>query len=133
MAGKRNRRITIKKMKTNLYRGLLATFVLVLVKNNPLHGFELSKEIEKASNRVVKVRESTLYPVLHRLEKAGLLTSKRERSSKGPPKKVYSLTARGEKLVLETYKMYRETILSLDEIIKRNFHVNEETRESSRV
>jgi transcriptional regulator len=62
-----------------------------------MHGFELLRWIEEASNGSLLLEEGALYPALHRLEKRGWLEAEWAVSEKGRRAKYYSLTARGRR------------------------------------
>ena len=56
-------------MDTQLKRGLLDICVLAAIKNVPSYGYQIIKDIKP----YVDISESTLYPILRRLESAQLL------------------------------------------------------------
>ncbi|MGW0557964.1 PadR family transcriptional regulator [Streptomyces sp. NPDC002926] len=61
----------------------------------PLHGYELRKRITALTGHVRPVAESTLYPAIKRLEKAGLLARETQPGSVAAPRHVLSLTEDG--------------------------------------
>ncbi|MEV7276492.1 PadR family transcriptional regulator [Streptomyces sp. NPDC093111] len=63
----------------------------------PLHGYELRKRITALTGHVRPVGESTLYPAIKRLEKAGLLTRETRQGPAAAPRQVLSLTADGKR------------------------------------
>mgnify|MGYP006288866943 FL=1 len=84
-------------MKTDaLKRACTETLVLTLLKEGPLHGYEMAKEVERRSEGYVVFTHSTLYPVLHRLEKRGLISGEWSTGEEGErPRKYYALTPKG--------------------------------------
>ena len=72
------------------------TLVISLLKQKPMHGYQMCKEIERRSAAYFSLKHSTLYPILHRLEKEGLIAGEWVSLDAGKPKKHYHLTPRGE-------------------------------------
>jgi DNA-binding PadR family transcriptional regulator len=64
---------------------------------SPKHGYEIAKYIETRSNGFFRMPFGTLYPVLHRLEKEGLVDGSIDTSDSEREKKVYRLTAAGKR------------------------------------
>lgn len=71
-------------------KGLLDVCVLFVLKNGDTYGYKLTQEITK----LLEVSESTLYPVLRRLETQGYLITYSEEFS-GRLRKYYSITNNG--------------------------------------
>ncbi|MFI1508370.1 PadR family transcriptional regulator [Streptomyces sp. NPDC020597] len=74
---------------------MLELAVLGFLFDAPLHGYELRKRITALTGHVRPVAESTLYPAIKRLEKAGLLVRATEPGIAAAPRHVLSLTADG--------------------------------------
>jgi DNA-binding PadR family transcriptional regulator len=60
-----------------------------------MYGYLIAKEIEVRSRGYFKFKEGTLYPALHRLEKAGLITGKWEMLDNGRRRRYYYITDKG--------------------------------------
>jgi PadR family transcriptional regulator PadR len=86
-------------MDIQLKRGLLDICVLSAIKNEPSYGYRIIKDIKP----YVEISESTLYPILRRLEAAEYLTVRTAEHS-GRLRKYYSITATG----LERIKAFAE-------------------------
>ncbi len=86
-------------MDIQLKRGLLDICVLSAIKNEPSYGYRIIKDIKP----YVEISESTLYPILRRLEAAEYLTVRTAEHS-GRLRKYYSITAAG----LERIKAFAE-------------------------
>lgn len=69
---------------------------LMALMDGPKHGYEVSKYIEEKSNGFFRLPFGTLYPILHRLEKEGLVDVNLEDKDSARPKKVYKLTKSGK-------------------------------------
>ena len=76
-------------------RGVLELGLLMLLRSEARYGYELVTMLGQWPS--LEVSEGTLYPLLRRLERAGLLASSWRESPSGPPRKYYSLTSSGRK------------------------------------
>lgn len=76
-------------------RGMLELAILGFLYDAPLHGYELRKRITALTGHVKPVAESTLYPAIKRLEKAGLLARATQPGSVAAPRHVLTLTEEG--------------------------------------
>ena len=74
---------------------MLELAILGFLYDTPLHGYELRKRITALTGHVKPIAESTLYPAIKRLEKAGLLERATEPGSVAAPRHVLTLTEDG--------------------------------------
>lgn len=74
---------------------MLELAILGFLYDAPLHGYELRKRISALTGHVRPVAESTLYPAIKRLEKAGYLVRTTEPGAVAAPRHVLSLTEEG--------------------------------------
>ena len=81
-------------MDAQLKRGMLEGCVLAVLSRGDSYGYQLVKEV----GACVEISESTLYPILKRLETAGCLDTYRE-AYNGRLRKYYRLTAQGEERI----------------------------------
>ena len=83
------------KGQTELLKGVLEGIVLQKISLGETYGYEITNYlIDLGFEDIV---EGTVYTVLLRLEKNGLLDVKKRKSEMGPPRKFYSLNATGQK------------------------------------
>ena len=78
-----------------LLKGNTPMLILSVLKDVPLHGYGIAREIEKRSDNALKFKEGTLYPALHTLERDGMILGEWVRGEGGRPKKIYSVTPQG--------------------------------------
>lgn len=69
--------------------------ILLGMLRTPASGYDLKAEFAASISHFWAAELSQIYPMLQRLEKRGLLSSKTEPSDRGPPRKVYALTGAG--------------------------------------
>lgn len=81
-------------MRPEALKGHLDTLILATLQDEPLHGYALAQELRRRSVGAFDLPEGTIYPALHRLERAGLLSS-RWAADAPRRRRVYSLTRKG--------------------------------------
>ena len=77
-----------------LLRGSTPTLILAVLRDGPLHGYAIAREIEERSRQSLQCREGTLYPILRTLEEEGLVVAEWQLVGERP-RKVYTLTPEG--------------------------------------
>jgi PadR family transcriptional regulator PadR len=81
-------------------RGALEYCVMALMREAPRYAFDL---IDALGKTALLTTEGTLYPLLSRLRRDGLVKTEWRESSEGPPRRYYELTAEGRR-ALNTFK-----------------------------
>lgn len=84
----------IKNWETQLKKGLLPYFVLQALDANERYGYELIQHLRDDFN--IEVTESTMYPLLTRLQKEELLIHKWVEQPTGIPRKYYFISDAGK-------------------------------------
>ncbi len=79
---------------TQLRKGILELAILACLFRGRHYGYSLVKTI--SGDQDIDLTEGTIYPILGRLAKEGLVQSEWVESSQGPPRKYYTLTLKGE-------------------------------------
>lgn len=87
--------------RRELLKGNTETLLLSVLRNQPMYGYQIIKELKNRSGGYFTFREGTLYPALHRLEKAGLVAGTWEKASSEKERRYYHLTAMGVQLLEE--------------------------------
>ena len=88
---------------TQLRKGLMALCVLRLLRRGESYGYEIVRRLQ--DRPALAVSESTVYPVLARLRAEGCVQVRDVPSPAGPPRRYFSLTARGRARLAE-YNAY---------------------------
>lgn len=86
---------TVEHMLDEWKHGMLTFWTLGLVLLRPMYGLEIKNEIEQSSQGKMKLGASTIYQLLRRLEKRGLVVSRWEQTRQGPPRAYYEATPAG--------------------------------------
>ena len=84
-----------------MLKGLLDGSLLALIAKGETYGYEITEKLQEHHFAVVS--EGSIYPVLMRLQKNGLVSTVLRKSPNGPKRKYYTITAEGE-LELEKFK-----------------------------
>ncbi|WP_071441934.1 PadR family transcriptional regulator [Traorella massiliensis] len=92
---------------------ILDACVLSVLRKKDTYGYQLNQEIKEK----LGVSESTLYPVLRRLQKEGLLTTYDE-AVMGRNRRYYRLTEKGKEQSTIYYKEWKEFSGKIEEILK---------------
>ena len=79
--------------KAQMRKGLLEYCIMLLLKRRACYANDIIGQLQEAD---MIVMEGTLYPLLNRLKKDGILKYEWQESSSGPPRKNYALTPEGE-------------------------------------
>jgi PadR family transcriptional regulator, regulatory protein PadR len=93
-------------MRAELLKGHLDLLLLAAVQRQPAHGYAIAEALRAISGDTFNLPEGTLYPALHRLERADLLSS-RWSDATGRRRRIYELTAKGERMLTEQRQEWR--------------------------
>ncbi|MFO0895383.1 MAG: helix-turn-helix transcriptional regulator [Phycisphaerales bacterium] len=87
-------------------RGAGVVAVLKLLERGEMYGYELVEALERRTDGVLAMGQSTLYPMLYSLEAKGLVSSRWDDGG-SRPRKYYRLTADGRKRLAEDARTWR--------------------------
>ena len=82
--------------------GAVSLWLLLLLAERPMYGYEIIKELEKKFSGYWKPKTGTIYPALEKLEKTKSVTSKVEFRDKTPDRKHYAITEKGQNELTES-------------------------------
>lgn len=101
-------------------RGSTEMLILALVEDRPRHGYEIAKLIEERSDGVLQFHVASLYPLLYRLEKRGLIKGTWVEKAGERRRRFYKLTAAGKKVLEEQRQTWSDFFTALDRVAKIN-------------
>lgn len=85
----------------------LELLILKTLAASPNHGFGIALHIQEASSALLRVEEGSLYPALHRLEKAGVIDAEWQMTGNARRARVYRLTRDGRARLKEVERSWR--------------------------
>ncbi len=97
--------MNVDNAKSQMRKGMLEYCILLLLSRQSSYAIDIITKLKEAELIVV---EGTLYPLLTRLKKDGLLAYEWQESTQGPPRKYYTLTADGQAFLNELDAAWNE-------------------------
>ena len=82
-----------------LLAGSTATLILKLLDGQDMYGYQIIEELARRSDNTFQLKAGTLYPLLHGMEKKGLLESYEQNADSARIRKYYHLTGKGKKFL----------------------------------
>lgn len=101
-----------------LVQGTLDMLILRMLARGSMHGYAIAVAIESRSEDVLRVEEGSLYPALHRLELAGMLTSEWHISETNRRAKYYKLTAAGRKQLAAESANWNRLVMGIARVME---------------
>jgi len=101
-----------------LMKGNTASLLLCLIVQQPMYGYQIIKELGKRSLGYFKFKEGTLYPVLHRLERAGLIKGRWQVLPNGRQRKYYYITDKGLATLAAKRNQWQDFLVAMNLIIQ---------------
>lgn len=114
--------MNIENTQVQMRKGILEFCILHIIARGEVYASDMLEELTSAKIMVV---EGTLYPLLTRLRKAGLVDYKWVESNSGPPRKYYTITERGADFLNTLDETWAELLNSTNKII-----TNDETKKT---
>jgi PadR family transcriptional regulator PadR len=103
-------------MNAETLKGHVDLLLLAAVEARPAHGYAIAEALRVRSGQTFDLPEGTLYPALHRLERAGLLTSRWSEQS-GRRRRVYQLTAKGHRALVKQQSEWAAFAQGMDAVV----------------
>ena len=104
------------KQMTEMLKGTLEGIVLALLTGQAAYGYEITTKLR--ARGFTDIAEGTVYALLVRIEQKGLVDVEKRPSEKGPPRKVYTLTTKGENELKEFWNTWSFLSERLEELRK---------------
>ena len=114
---------THKKFRKELSAGTVSLALLSILAQakEPLYGYQIGKLVgagdEGSDASAISVKQGAIYPVLRSLEIQELLSSERELSDSGPPRKYYQVTKSGKDTLKAWTEIWNETKTFVDKVL----------------
>jgi DNA-binding PadR family transcriptional regulator len=82
-------------------------FVLAILAEGDSYGYAILQRVKELSGGALEWTDGMLYPVLHRLERSGLVESRWEKAETGRRRKYYRITAAGSAQLAEEHRQWQ--------------------------
>ncbi|HWK79222.1 MAG TPA: PadR family transcriptional regulator [Thermomicrobiales bacterium] len=99
---------------TEMLKGTLEGIVLAILSAQPAYGYEITAWLREQG--FTDIAEGTIYALLVRVEQRGFVDVEKVPSEKGPPRKVYSLNARGREYLEEFWTTWSFLATRLEQL-----------------
>lgn len=110
--------MSTKAFDREVRRGSAETLILALLEDRQRHGYEIGREIERRSGGAISFQVASLYPMLYRLEKRGLIEGRWVEKAGERRKRFYKLTADGRAVLKRQRSFWSEFIEALDKVAR---------------
>ena len=97
-------------------KGSAEFLVLSLLEGHPRHGYEISKLIQIRSGGALQFHVTSLYPLLYRLEKQGLVDGRWVEKPEQRRRRYYTLTAEGRKVLRSQRQSWKDFVAAIGRI-----------------
>ena len=105
----------MERRKTMEHTSLL---VLSLLSREDMYGYQMIVELEKRSDHTFDMKEGTLYPILHGLERQGAVEAYQQEAPTGRTRKYYHLTRKGRELLKEEQKEWKTYAQAVNAVLR---------------
>ena len=103
-------------MRAEALKGHLDLLLLAIVEDGPRHGYAVIEELKRRTGDALDLPEGTVYPALHRLQRAGLLISTWDEGS-GRRRRVYSVTPGGRRAAVEKRHEWQAFVNAVSDVL----------------
>jgi PadR family transcriptional regulator, regulatory protein PadR len=104
--------------KRELLRGTLDMLILKTLSVQPMHGYGISRHIQKLSREVLSVEEGSLYPALQRMRQKGWITSEWRQTPNNQRARYYTITDIGRTQLGEQAEGFSELLAAIQRVMR---------------
>lgn len=105
-----------ERWQVQLRKGALELVILAAVQGQPVYGLALLRRLQDFPS--MAITEGTLYPLLDRLKREGLLTAEWIQAGEDRPRKYYQLSERGRQKLATLEHAWRQTVADIDALLR---------------
>jgi PadR family transcriptional regulator, regulatory protein PadR len=108
--------MTSVRANPDFLNGVPELLLLKLLDRQPMHGYELVRAIERATSQTLEFGEGCIYPILHRLEQQGSLSSRREVVG-NRTRLVYQVTVAGRTKLVASISSWQRVVTAVNQVL----------------
>jgi len=112
---------------SQMLKGTLEGCILKVISYKETYGYEISQKLQGYG--FSDISEGTIYPILLRLERSGLITAQYRESTLGPKRKYFSLSLTGEEEINDFYLNWTELEHAVNALFQKEGQKNEQADE----
>lgn len=105
------------KIDKTLMSGSTTLLILSLLSGGEMYGYEIISELSERSDKTFELKEGTLYPLLHSLERDRYVESFEKPSPQGRMRKYYRITKKGQGLLDEKEKEWKLFYSKVNQVV----------------
>jgi PadR family transcriptional regulator PadR len=105
--------MSVQEKFSAIRKGLLEFLILKIVASDKVYVADM---LERLSATEFKTQEGTLYPLLSKLRREGLVDYEWQESDAGPPRKYYELTAKGKSQLAELNAYWKDINATINQL-----------------
>lgn len=107
--------MAVETRRSQMLRGVLDLCLLAVIEDDPAYGYEMTRRLR--ARGLSNVGEGSIYPLLGRLERDGLVETHRAASDGGPPRKYYRASPSGRRALAEGASVWRDVRSEVDAVL----------------
>jgi len=107
-------------MDTELIKGTLSLIILTLLSRRPMYGYEIVSTVKEETDGVFEWKAGSLYPSLHKLEKAGMICGDWQGEPDSRQRKYYHLTKVGQLVLAEKKDSWSQLQRAINQIMEKS-------------
>jgi PadR family transcriptional regulator, regulatory protein PadR len=115
--GTRKGKMNMASTRIELPQGTLDLLILKTIALEPQHGWAISERVQQMSSDALQVKQGSLYPALHRLERRGWIKASWSVTENNRQAKYYELTRRGRKQLEAQTDSWRRLTAAVGQIL----------------
>jgi transcriptional regulator len=104
--------------RIDLPQGTLDLLILKTLALEPQHGWGISERIQQVSSEALRIKQGSLYPALHRLERRGWIKARWGASDNNRRAKYYELTKSGRKQLEAEESSWRKLTAAVGQVLE---------------
>jgi PadR family transcriptional regulator PadR len=105
------------EIRDQIRKGSTTLLILALLSEEPMYGYQISQELEQRSGGYFEMKEGLLYPLLHRMRREGLVSSKWQEASGVRRRKYYAITTAGKQALKEQTQEWKTFMSKLQGVL----------------
>jgi len=103
-------------IEREMKKGSAELLILALIEHQPRHGYDLCKLIDSRSRGVLTFHVASLYPLLYRLEKRGLIEGRWVEKAGQRRRRYYRITADGKQMLTSHRRSWKEFMAAINRV-----------------